>query len=353
MDTIEISLKINNQLGIDLVQSFIHEISSLKSPYGYTFCDVIEVSRRGNAIIKISYPRYFYGNNAYLITKRSECFEVQKYFADNIMEHEFWKENIGELCLLRVDIPFTYYMSDKESFTGYENIYRICAVVYNKLKKNARPKAFMDIISKSFETVTYSDNGRSDKSANNKLMIYDQYKNLNKKLEKEVFEETILENDDLPNRIRMEVSKRIKLRRNFDSKGFSEFDILGSYFQSYKEYILRYALNMNKIDELYDIWAEDLAKILIEKRMSVNFNYEIFILENLLDLHDKGYIYDYEILRRAIKIVIKNENTRENAITRVRKILTEIEEEKELIIMNTYAILLKMARTIHNYKLMD
>ena len=353
MDTIEVSLAVTGDLGMDLVQSFIMEINSLKSPYGYTFSDVIEVSKKGNIIIKISYPRYFYGNNAYLISKRSECFEVQKYFAENIMEHEFWKQNIGELCLLRVDIPFTYYMDDKESFTGYENIYRICAVVYNELKKGARPKAFVDIIDKSFETVIYSDNGKSDKSANNKLMVYNQYENLNKKLDKEVFEEILQAYEDLPNRIRMEVSKRIKLRKTFDSQRFAEFDILGSYFEDYKKYILNYALNINKIDMLYDIWGKELAEILIEKRKNINFNYEIFVLENLLDLCDKGYIYDYEILRRAINIAIKNENTRENAITRVRKILTRIEEEKELIVMNTYAVLLKMARTINKSKLMD
>ena len=52
-------------------------INSLVSPYGYTFCDVLEVSNTGNLIIKISYPRYFFGNNAYLITRRSECFQYK------------------------------------------------------------------------------------------------------------------------------------------------------------------------------------------------------------------------------------------------------------------------------------
>lgn len=175
MDTIEISLRILKELNMMLIEMLIGDINSLVSPCGYTFCNVLEFSKSGNLIVKISYPRYFFGNNAFLITRRSECFEVQKYFAKAIMEHEYWKDIIGELKLLRVDIPFTYYMNIDEEFRSYENLYRIMGLIYNETKPKARPKAFIDMINNSMETVIYSDNGKSDKTSNNKLMIYNQY----------------------------------------------------------------------------------------------------------------------------------------------------------------------------------
>ena len=347
MDTIEISLRILKELSIMLIEKLRRDINSLVSPYGNKFCDVLEVSSTGNLIIKISYPRYFFGNNAYLITRRSECFEVQKYFVDNIMEDPYWKDIIGEINLLRVDIPFTYQMRDNEEFNSYENVFQICAIVYNKTKNKARPKAFIDMLDRKLETVIYSDNGKSDKSSNNKLMIYNQYLNLNQKLDEEVFEETLKAYGDLPYRIRMEVSKRVRLRKSFNGQEFANLDILGNYFEQYKNYILDYVLNKEEIDWQYNIWSERLVKVLIENRTKGNFNYKVFILQNL------STIYDYEILRRALGSGIGNTNTRENAITKVRKILNDIQQENNIIVMDTYAVLMKMRDTIINYRLMD
>lgn len=347
MDTIEISLRILKELSVMLIGKLIGDINSLVSPYGYTFCDVLEVSNTGNLIIKISYPRYFFGNNAFLITRRSECFQVQNYFAKAIMEHEYWKDTIGEINLLRVDIPFTYQMRDDEEFNSYVNVFQICAIVYNKTKNKARPKAFIDMIDRKLETVIYSDNGKSDKSSNNKLMIYNQYLNLNQKLDEEVFEETLKAYGDLPYRIRMEVSKRVRLRKSFNGQEFANLDILGNYFEQYKNYILDYVLNKEEIDWQYNIWSERLVKVLIENRTKGNFNYKVFILQNL------STIYDYEILRRALGSGIGNTNTKENAITKVRKILNDIQQENNIIVMDTYAVLMKMRDTIINYRLMD
>ena len=347
MDTIEISLRILKELNMMLIEMLIGDINSLVSPCGYTFCNVLEFSKSGNLIVKISYPRYFFGNNAYLITKRSECFEVQKYFVDNIMEDPYRKDIIGEINLLRVDIPFTYQMRDNEEFNSYENVFQICAIVYNRTKNKARPKAFIDMIDRKLETVIYSDNGKSDKSSNNKLMIYNQYLNLNQKLDEEVFEETLKAYGDLPYRIRMEVSKRVRLRKSFNGQEFANLDILGNYFEQYKNYILDYVLNKEEIDWQYNIWSERLVKVLIENRTKGNFNYKVFILQNL------STIYDYEILRRALGSGIGNTNTRENAITKVRKILNDIQQENNIIVMDTYAVLMKMRDTIINYRLMD
>ena len=263
------------------------------------------------------------------------------------MEDPYWKDTIGEINLLRVDIPFTYQMRDDEEFNSYVNVFQICAIVYNKTKNKARPKAFIDMIDRKLETVIYSDNGKSDKSSNNKLMIYNQYLNLNQKLDEEVFEETLKAYGDLPYRIRMEVSKRVRLRKSFNGQEFANLDILGNYFEQYKNYILDYVLNKEEIDWQYNIWSERLVKVLIENRTKGNFNYKVFILQNL------STIYDYEILRRALGSGIGNTNTRENAITKVRKILNDIQQENNIIVMDTYAVLMKMRDTIINYRLMD
>ena len=68
----------------------------------------------------------------------------------------------------------------------------------------------------------------------------------------------------------------------------------------------------------------------------------IFILKNIKNL------YDYEIIKRALKISIDNINTRENAITKVRKILKEYEKENKVIILDVYFILHKIKDYIEN-----
>ena len=347
MDTIEIGLGLKGNLGMDLVQGFINEVNGLKSPYGYTFCDVLEVSRTGNIIIKISYPRYFFGNNACLINSRSACFEVQGYFAENIMENEYWKQNIGELRLLRVDIPFTYVMNSYEEFNSYRNIFYIFAYVYDRMKHGARAKAYLDMFEEKYETLTYSDNGKVGKSSNDRLMIYNQWENLHGKLPEDIFEEAVKAYPDLPQRMRLEVSKRVRLRNEFNSLEFANLDILGNYFAKYKNYILQNVLNFQVIDELYNQWSMELSQELIKQKAERKINYEVFILQNIRD------IYDYEILRRALGIAVENGKTRESAVTKVRKILNNEQGRSNIIVIDTYAVLVKIWNVINNYQLVD
>lgn len=61
MDTIEISVNVKKELNMEYMGDIRNRINNLKSPYGFTFYNVLEISRTGNFIIKISYPRYYFG----------------------------------------------------------------------------------------------------------------------------------------------------------------------------------------------------------------------------------------------------------------------------------------------------
>lgn len=347
MDTIEISLQLIQGLEIAIIQKLRNEINTLLSLHGFYYCQVLEISTAGNMIVKISYPRFYAGTNAYLITSRKECFQVQTHFVKNIINDSFWNNIILNITLARVDIPFTYYMNSVEEFNRYLNIYTIFAYVYDKKNKSARAKAYIDILNKSYETLIYSSSGKGRKDSNSRLEIYNQYINLKNKLDTEFFNETVRAYPDLSQRIRMEVSKRIRLRHGFTGTEFANFDILGNYFETYKNYILDNILDFSIIDNLYEQWANTLANNLKNQRALGNVNYEVFILQN------QGIIYDYEIIRRALAIGIDNINTRENAVTRVRRILNANQSQNNIIVMDTYAVLCRIRNVIQNYQLVD
>lgn len=347
MDTIEIALQLIRGLEMNTIQKLRYEINTLSSPYGFGYCQVLEISTAGNMIVKISYPRFYAGTNAYLVLSRKECLKVQTHFKENILNDILWKNVISNIRLSRVDIPFTYTMTPNENFNNYLNIYNIFAYVYDMKNKNARAKAYIDLLNKNYETLIYSSNGKMGKDNNSRLEIYNQYTNLENKLEADFFNETINTYPDLPQRIRMEVSKRIRLRHTFTGDEFANMDILGTYFEKYKNYILENILDFSVIENLYNQWANELARKMMLQRALGNFNYEIFILQN------QGIIYDYEILRRALVIGIDNINTRENAITRVRKILNANQSQNNIIVMDTYGTLCKIRNIIQNYQLID
>lgn len=348
MDTIEIRLNLKKGLEFDTINQLRTVITSLTSKKeGYRYCDVLEISPKGNLIVKISYPRYFAGTNAFLVGSRNDCIKVQTDFINSIFSDVYWASIIEDITLTRVDIPFTYYMNPNESFASYRNIFYIFAFVYGIKKENARTKAYMDLQNRNFETLIYSPNGCVGKGANNKLEVYNQALNLRNKLEDEAWYNVVNTYEDLPTRIRMEVSKRIRRRKNFSPNEFATFDILGTYFEEYKRYVLDNVLDFNVIDKLYNNWAYELSLKLSEARKIKGFNYGKFFYQN------QPIIYDYEIVRRALGIGIDNINTRENAITRVRQVLIQYENTHNIILMDVYGTLKKIEAQIKTTYLLD
>ena len=96
-----------------------------------------------------------------------------------------------------------------------------------------------------------------------------------------------------------------------------------------------------EVNEFYEIKAVELAERLLTYRNEVsNFTYETFIYKEI------EYIYDYEIIRRALKICIDNLKTREKAVTAIRKVLMTYQLNEQIIVMDTYETIRQMREVI-------
>lgn len=342
MDTIQISIILNESKLMGCTPYQLQEIrqyiNSITSPYGYRYCDCLEVSTKWNFIVKISYPRFFAGINAFLISNRDECMKVEMDFSYKIMGHQLLID--AKIKLDRVDIPFTYYMNPNYSFNSYKKVFQIFDYVYRKKNLKSNPKAYTNIKDFKAETLIYSDTPTMS-GYNKKIMIYDQYSNLKTK----TINESDLYNFDakyegLQNRMRIEVSKRID-RLAISIQEFSNYRIFEKYVPQYREYILQNILSREEIDCFYNEKSIELAqKLLAYKEEANNFIYESFIYKEIEN------IYDYEIIRRALKICIENAKTREKAITAIRKVLFNYQLNENMEIMETYSVVMNIRSVI-------
>ena len=211
-------------------------IKNIKSSNGYKYCDVLSNSRRDQILIKISYPRYFYGNNAYLIKTSEECLEVQEHFIERIKKCSLFN-NLEGIELTRLDIPFTYIMDEDKRFSDYSNIFKVMGEVYFAKNPKGRPKAFIDLITEEKESLIFTDS-KVQSGYNSRIIIYDQYLNLKNKLSEIEFKRAINDFKSLPDRMRIEVSKRIR-RTPFSLKEFEEKDFFYYYKKEFKEYLIK------------------------------------------------------------------------------------------------------------------
>lgn len=312
------------------------ELNNLKSPNGHTFLKVSNFEVEKGFNLKISYPRYFAGTNAYLITTREECYEVQYFIANYFLHHEYLKD-ILSILLVRVDIPFTYHMSKDQYFYQYANIYKVLSNVYTEKNKSFSSKYIGETTTDHKETLIYSST-KNIKDFHSKVQVYNQYLNLETK-ESDKLPLIIEDFPDLSKRIRIEVCKKVS-RSSFTITEFKDLDILGNYLEDYREYLLTNLFDMSVIEKLYEAWSNDLAEEIKKEREEKTIDYAKFLFKR------DHRLYDYEVIRRAVKKAIPNINTRENAITKIRKVLKEQEEEQGYIILNTYEIIESMRELV-------
>ncbi|MGL5202139.1 hypothetical protein [Cetobacterium sp.] len=341
MDTIQIKLKLN-YTGLTMedfkrIEIFINHI---KSPYGYTFCDMLDIRGIQSIGIKISYPRFFYGSNVFLISTKDQCFQVQRWFSETIVR---MSELIGaRIYLERVDIPFTYIMPPDYDFHSYNKLYGIMAMVHAEKRIRGCRKMYADILTQRPETLIYTDT-KTPSSYNNKVMIYNQFLNMEAKVDsEETLDMFVNQYPDLQYRMRIEVSKKIR-RNPFSIVDFGNFDMIEVYLPQLKETALENLLDFQIIDNIYQNEAIQLANILNIERQRSGFNYEVFILQNI------SKIYDYEILRRALGLAVNNTKTRESAVTAVRRHLNNYSQMNNIIVMDVYTRLSDIKKCIEQF----
>lgn len=346
MDTIQLDLIFED--GCDFTKKEEERIRKtldrLESPYGHSYCDVLRngviYGNETKVIVKLSFPRFYFENNAYLISTYSECREVQKHFVEQLQKNKFLKK-VKAIKITRVDIPFTYLMKEDKEFHNYSNVFKILASAFTKRYSRVEGKSVVDTKKKKEQTVTFTDAPVAS-AYNTKIMIYNQKLNLDSKLKEEIdLRKTLEKFPDLPRRMRIEMSKRIN-RKEMSLKDFQKFELFEEYSNKYKKELKNLLFDEELLDGVYEEEVEKLAEILEEERkfQKKRFTYKNFLSEYVED------IYDYRILRGAVKSIIFNESTKESAITEIRKELKSSEERKGLIVIGVRDIVEDIADTI-------
>ena len=344
MDTIQVSIILNKEKIKGLnpfdLQKVRKDINGIISSYGYRYCDCLEISKNTNFIVKISFPRFFAGTNAFLISDKTQCAQVQMEFSYNLSSHPVLYD--AKIKLDRVDIPFTFMMGPNYDFNSYKKVYQVLDYVYRKKNLNSNSMAYTNVSEYEPGTIIYSDHPQRAKY-NKRVMFYDQYNNLRSKTEEEKFNGIVLEYDGLSRRMRIEMSSRIK-RVPVSIQDFPDYPIFSTYLPQFKEHILYSLFDLNEVNNFYNEKSVELAnKILRYREETTNFLYETFIYKEVKRIHD------YEIIRRALKICIDNIKTREKAITVIRKVLFKYQLNENVIVMDTYNTIVQMKRVIETY----
>lgn len=340
MDTINIILTLEEELS----GREIDEVERLIKNTGY--CDIIRTyNNTGSLDIRLSYPRYFSKTNAFLIRTADECFEVQEDFVKILKRNPLTRNST--IRLVRADVPFTFFMNKNEKFHMFKNIFRIFAEVYTYQNLTANPKKILDMLNEKEETLIYSD--RADiKNYYQKIMIYNQWKKFRDKYNPKEFKKICEEFPDLSRRIRIEysirVSKNRRLSKEMDLEQFECFNIYNEFVPKAIEYILENILNEEIIEQVLDDKMYELKEYFYNEKRNKRIDYKEFIYMY------SDLIVDYCVIRKVLNH-IENEKTREGGVTRVRCLIREFESKNEIIIMESYNIILDMIEFFKNLSL--
>ncbi len=341
MDTISLNIGIigNNSFNLE---ELAKGVNNIHSPYGYTYCDFIKLNSNYEFNIKVSYPRFFKGINAFLLENPLLCKEVNLHLVDSLEKIlNFFNYTIRNISLIRVDIPFTYYMEDHLNFDKYFNVFRILSHVYynTRISSTISPnvKGIIDMLSTNIETVTFTSARGS--GGNKEITIYNQYLNIERKTSSpSQFEEYMTLYPNLKKRIRIEVSKRIN-RGYFSPAVFASFDILGAYGEQCKDFLMKYLFNKKQLEIVYNLFYQELDnsfKRYVSTYGRINYTNWLHVNKELL--------IDYGIIRNVLANNIHNQKTLESAITVVRK------ELSNLALLNVFSVIEDIKDTIKNYK---
>lgn len=348
IDTISIKISVKNPSGEYIEEEVMNILYSAINNLSYQNNLYFSVSDNCLNVI-LSYPRYFYFTNAYLISKKEECLEVNNHFItylrkwiiestgiNSMVYLNYFESNIG-IKIIRVDTPFTYYMSAEETFYSYKNVYKILSNIYVYNNSKCNPKNYDRFLNNEIETLILADTPNV-RAYNSKIVIYNQFNKMADFYQNNVntFDQIIKDYPDLQNRIRIEVSKRIR-RDYFSPEEFRTFSVF-EYVYKFVDYALENMFNSTILNIVVEQQKEKLKFLLLqEKQFNKNFSYENFIYKYVEE------IWDYDILRKAIMETSTRSSSGYCACSNVSGILYEMEQKPDGRIL-----FLGVIKRIHN-----
>lgn len=272
-----------------------------------------------NAIIlKISYPKFMAESNAYLIMDSDIPYECN-YKIYKILNKLRPYEEL-EIKILRVDIPFTYYMPEGMEFAGYKHIFYKMAQIFVKKNEKFLVKSISDFMEDKVETLTLA-NSTTLNNCNSKIVIYNQDKRF-KDSHNYNYESILRKHSDLPNRIRIEVSKRIR-RVSMTLEEFVNFDIFNEYKDDYLDFLFENLFDA-KLSKNGKLKFGDLLTDIQTEEARVWFKLMDNISDNKL-LIAKKYNYKFTLkgLWLAAKKIYSNTSSFGTASQRIKKYVEE------------------------------
>lgn len=330
LDTINVVFELENMVGDYIEVELFDLLRKFFRRRGYY--DLLKESDGRSLSIRLSYPRFFDNTNAYLITTKEECLEVNKAFIEEIRKFIYFEEvgvgvrSNGEVLLKwfeanvvikikRVDVAFTHILEKDDSFNGYKNLYQLLNNIYMKMNPSSIPKNISVIGNNEVETLMFTDT-QNVGAYNRKIVIYNQHRKFCDYCSKNPLQlHSILQKyPDLPRRVRIEASKRIR-RKPFEVLDFMEFDIFNAYVQQFADDTLNNLFNKELFDSVFQGRIEWLKETIKKEREYPNFNYQAFIYRFIDE------IWDYELIRKAIMETTDNLNSAYQACSTIREIL--------------------------------
>ena len=336
VDTISIKISVKNPKGEYIETEVMNILYSAVNSLAYQNRLYFSVNDNYLNVI-LSYPKYFYFTNAYLISRNEECLEVNNHFINYIRNYivqstginssyylNYFENNIG-ITITRVDTPFTYFMNAGETFHSYKNVYKILGNIYSYNNSNCNPKNYNNFLKNEIETLIFTDTANV-RAFNSKITIYNQFNKMADYYQNNsnVFGKIIKDYPDLQSRIRIEISKKIR-RKSFSPEEFRTFSIF-EYVYKFADYALENMFNGTILNLILVQQKEKLKNLLMyEKQVNNNFNYKNFVINNLEE------IWDYEILRQAIMETSNTCDSGYQACSTARSVLLETWQDKGII----------------------
>lgn len=341
MDTISINLYVNKdkRLTSTELKDLAEDIAKFKSTEGYRYITLNSVSKGDRVSFKLTYPRFYDGNNAFIIRSKKMCIKLQEHFIKCLCDFGYDKY-FTKVEVIRVDIPFTFYMEENKTFNSYFNLFVLFADIYEYESTRRSSITVERTRTREKETVYYADTPVVS-NYNSRIVIYNQ--NLNIKLkytsddndEQLTYENVLWRHPDLPKRIRIEVSKRVK-RHPIPLYDFAKLDILETYYENFKTYLLDNIFDLNILDKVTEDRIETLTIKFNKRRDNKGFNFGKFILQEQVDIRD------YKSLRLAMKKSLKNPISYKGNLFQLRNAITEYEMDTNNIIFDVRDKFLEM-----------